>query len=89
MRTITINSKGKQSNSGWNRTGCGNWWAAYDVDGRRVFLTIPYTRGDRNLVATVEIPETVTEIHIGAGKAGRGKSCDAHRETITIQPESV
>lgn len=81
---ITIKSRSKQSNSAYHRTGKPTWWAAYDLNGKRTFLTIPYTRGDQQLEATVEIPEGVTEIHIGAGKAGAGKAYDAYRETIKI-----
>jgi hypothetical protein len=88
MRTINITSKGQQTNSGWNRTGCTNWWAAYDVDSydgklERIFIKISARRGDRQLDCTVEVPDEVTEILIGAGKAGK----DAHRETIAVPVE--
>lgn len=86
---VTIKSRSKQSNSAYHRTGKPTWWAAYDKDGKRTFLTIPYTRGDVQLVASVEVPEGVTEIVIGAGKTGAGKSCDPYRETITIQQVEV
>ena len=82
---VTIKSRSKQSNSAYHRTGKPTWWAAYDLNGKRTFLTIPYLRGDQQLVATVEVPEGVSEILIGAGKTGAGKSCDPYRETITIQ----
>lgn len=81
---ITIKSRSKQSNSAYHRTGKPTWWAAYDLNGSRTFVKIPYTRGDQQLVAEVEIPEGVTEIHIGAGKTGVGKASDAYRETITV-----
>jgi hypothetical protein len=81
---ITIKSRSKQSNSAYHRTGKPTWWAAYDLNGKRTFITVPYTRGDVQLVATVEVPEGVTEIIIGAGKTGAGKACDTYRETITI-----
>ena len=85
MKTVNITSKGQQSNAGWNRTGCTNWWAAYDVDSydgklERVFIKISARRGDRQLDCTVEVPDEVTEILIGAGKAGK----DAYRETIAV-----
>lgn len=81
---VTIKTRSKQSNSAYHRTGKPTWWAAYDINGKRTFLTIPYTRGDHQLEVTIEIPEGVTEIHVGAGKAGVGKSSDAYRETIKI-----
>jgi len=87
MKTITIKSKGQQTNSGWNRTGCTNWWAAYKVDGSMTFIEIAPRRGDRQLECAVEVPECVTEIYIGAGKTGAGQSCDPYRETIVIPAE--
>lgn len=48
------------------------------------FLQIPYLRGDVQLDCAVEIPADVTEIFIGAGKTGAGKSCDPYRETIIV-----
>jgi len=80
MKTVNITSKGQQTNSGWNRTGCTNWWAGYRVNGNMTFLQIAPRRGDRQLNCTVEVPDEVTEILIGAGKAGK----DAHRETIAV-----
>ena len=82
---INIKSRSKQSNGAYHRTGKPTWWAAYDKDGKRTFITVPYTRGDVQLIATVEVPEGITEIIIGAGKTGAGKACDAYRETITVQ----
>lgn len=84
MNTITITSRHHQSNSAYHRTGKPTWWAAYKVDGRMTFIKIPYLRGDAQLNCTVEVPEDVTEIFIGAGKTGVGKSSDAYRETIAV-----
>jgi hypothetical protein len=83
MKTVNITSKGQQSNAGWNRTGCTNWWAGYRVNGNMTFLQIAPRRGDRQLDCTVEVPDEVVEILIGAGKAGK----DAHRETIAVPVE--
>ncbi len=83
-KTITITSRSKQSNSAYHRTGKPTWWAAYKVDGAMTFIKIPYLRGDAQLECTVEVPADVTEICIGAGKTGAGKSCDPYRETIAI-----
>jgi len=80
MKTVNIKSKGQQSNAGWNRTGCTNWWAGYRVNGSMTFLQIAPRRGDRQLECVVEVPDGVVEILIGAGKAGKG----AHRETIAV-----
>jgi hypothetical protein len=85
MKTVNITSKGQQSNAGWNRTGCTNWWAGYRVNGSMTFLQIAPRRGDRQLDCSVEVPDEVTEILIGAGKAGK----DAHRETIAVPVETV
>lgn len=83
MKTVTIKSSKNQTNAGWNRTGSTNWWAAYDINGTRTFLDIAPRRGDRELVTEVTVPEEVTTIVIGAGKA-TGKSNDIIRETIAI-----
>ena len=83
MKSVNIKSKGQQSNSGWNRTGCTNWWAGYRVNGSMTFLQIAPRRGDRQLDCVVEVPSDVTEILIGAGKAGK----DAYRETIAVPVE--
>jgi hypothetical protein len=83
-KTITITSRSKQSNSAYHRTGKPTWWAAYKVDGAMTFIKIPYLRGDAQLECTVEVPADITEIYIGAGKTGAGKSCDPYREMIAI-----
>lgn len=89
-KRVTISSKGSQSNSAYHRTNQPNWWASYnDKDGARKFLVLPVTRGDRKLIAVVDIPEGVTEVQIGAGKAGVGKPSDAHRETVKITKEEI
>jgi hypothetical protein len=84
MKTINIKSRSKMSNSAYHRTGKPTWWAAYKVDGKMTFIKIPYLRGDAQLDCDVDVPDNVTEIFIGAGKTGAGKSCDPYRETITV-----
>jgi hypothetical protein len=84
MKTINIKSRSKMSNSAYHRTGKPTWWAGYKVDGKMTFVKIAYLRGDAQLDCVVEVPDNVTEIFIGAGKTGAGKSCDPYRETISV-----
>ena len=84
-KTVTIASRSKQSNSAYHRTGKPTWWVAYQAGDKREFVKIPYTRGDVRLEVTIEIPADVTELFIGAGKTGAGKSCDPYRETIAVK----
>jgi hypothetical protein len=89
MKTINIKSRSKMSNSAYHRTGKPTWWAGYKVDGKMTFVKIAYLRGDAQLDCVVEVPDNVTEIFIGAGKSGAGKSCDPYRETIAVPVETV
>lgn len=91
---VEIRSRGQQTTDSWNRSGCLNWWAAYDFEGKRIFLDIPPTRGDQQLIVTVTIPSRVTVIHIGCGKAQYwerpfDKTSDVYREQIMLCPDGT
>ena len=83
-----IVSRGKQSNSGYHRTGKPNWWARVGDE----FLKIEWTRGDKRLDCVVDLPPG-TKVEIGCGKAGHGKKHDCIRESVVTegitQPENT
>lgn len=80
-RKLRIVSNDRMSNSGYHRSGKATWWARIGSGAGAEFLQVGRERADRVLDVVVEVPAGVTEIYIGAGKAG---SRDAIRQTIRL-----
>lgn len=68
MKTVKIENKGPcMSNRQYHLNGRPCWWARIGSGDSARFLDIPRTRGDEDLVCTVEVEDDVKVIYIGVG----------------------
>ena len=74
----------RMSNTGYHANSKPTWWARVGEGAEARFLTIPWTRGDRELDCIVDV-DPGTTVHIGAGKGSHKTIRVTVVTTVTVQ----